>query len=112
MSKRESDYVKKRKSYYGFAKNYPGKIGATKYIIGDSIDVRRKEIIRRIIMIILAVLLFIITFVVTTVGIRISERPIQTNKKAVCSIEHIAFNMFKNYQYIKNIGDVKKAQTV
>lgn len=73
MRKKESEYVKKRKSYYGFAKNYPGKIGSTKYIIGDSVAVHRKEVIRKILLIILAVLLFCAVFVATTVCLDISE---------------------------------------
>lgn len=79
MSRREDEYVKKRKSYYGFSKNYPGKLGANKYVIGDSLAVRRKETIRRIIIAVLVVLLFAATFVATTVCLKISERPIQKN---------------------------------
>ena len=48
MSKKESNYIKKRKSYYGFAKDYPGNLGSNKYVIGDSLTVRRKETIRKI----------------------------------------------------------------
>ncbi len=79
MNKRESEYVKKRKSYYGFARNYPGKLGANRYVIGDSLAVRRKETIRRIIIAVLVVLLFATTFVLTTVCLKISEKPIQKN---------------------------------
>lgn len=85
MNKRESEYVKKRKSYYGFAKNYPGKLGANRYVIGDSLAVRRRETINRIIMAILVVLLFVVTFVVTTVCFEISEKPIEENSKPVTS---------------------------
>lgn len=79
MNKRESEYVKKRKSYYGFAKNYPGKLGSNRYVIGDSLAVRRRETINRIITVLLIILLFATTFVVTTVCLKISERPIQKN---------------------------------
>ena len=79
MNKRESEYVKKRKSYYGFAKNYPGKLGANRYVIGDSLAVRRRETINKIITVLLIILLFATTFVVTTVCLEISERPIQKN---------------------------------
>lgn len=85
MNKRESEYVKKRKSYYGFAKNYPGKLGANRYVIGDSLAVRRRETINRIIMAILVVLLFVVTFVVTSVCLEISERPIDENSEPVIS---------------------------
>ena len=79
MKKTESEYVKKRKSYYGFAKNYPGKLGSSKYVIGDSIEIRRKENIRRILIVIFVIFLFAATFVFTTVGLRISERPVTQN---------------------------------
>lgn len=80
MYKKEKEYVKKRKSYYGFAKNYPGKLGTNKYIIGDSLAVRRKEIIRRIIVALVIILLFAASFVITTVCIKISEKPIDINE--------------------------------
>jgi hypothetical protein len=85
MNKRESEYVKKRKSYYGFAKNYPGKLGANKYVIGDSLDVRRRETINKIIMAILVVLLFVVTFVVTTVCLEISEKPVNESTQVKIS---------------------------
>ncbi|MGN0525828.1 MAG: hypothetical protein ACI4IF_00135 [Acutalibacteraceae bacterium] len=64
--------VKKRKSYYGFAKNYPGKLGSNKYVIGDSRAVKRREAVRTVIIIVLCCLLFALTFVVTTVGLNLS----------------------------------------
>ena len=79
MKKTESEYVKKRKSYYGFAKDYPGKLGSSKYVIGDSIEIRRKENIRRILIVVFVIFLFAATFVFTTVGLRISERPVTQN---------------------------------
>ena len=85
MNKRESEYVKKRKSYYGFAKNYPGKLGANRYVIGDSLEVRRRETINKIITVLLIILLFATTFVVTTVCLEISERPIDENSEPVIS---------------------------
>lgn len=93
MSKKESNYVKKRKSYYGFAKDYPGNLGSNKYVIGDSLTVRRNETIRRIITAVLIVLLFIATFVTTTVCLEISEKP---KEKASYSEEYDAF-LLLNY---------------
>ena len=58
MAKREED-VKRRKSYYGFAKNYPGKLGSTKYVIGDSKAVKRRDSVRRILIAVMIILLFI-----------------------------------------------------
>lgn len=88
MSKKESNYVKKRKSYYGFAKDYPGKLGSNKYVIGDSLTVRRKETIQKILTIVIVVLLFIVSFITTTVCLEISEKP---KEKASYSQEYDAF---------------------
>ena len=82
MSKKESNYVKKRKSYYGFAKDYPGNLGSNKYVIGDSLTVRRKESIRKIISAVIIVLLFVVTFITTTVCLEISEKPIEKEKSS------------------------------
>lgn len=79
MSKKESNYIKKRKAYYGFAKDYPGNLGSNKYVIGDSLTVRRNETIRKIIAAVLIVLLFIVTFVTTTICLEISEKPKETS---------------------------------
>ncbi len=96
MGKKESNYVKKRKSYYGFAKDYPGNLGSNKYVIGDSLTVRRNETIRKIITAVLIVLLFIVTFVTTTVCLEISEKPIKNNKKTSYSVEYDVF-LLLNY---------------
>lgn len=73
--------VKKRKSYYGFAKNYPGKLGSSKYVIGDSKAVRKRESVRRIIITVLIIILFITSYIVTNVCLEISERPIENKKE-------------------------------
>ncbi len=71
---KNNEYVKKRKSYYGFAKNYPGKLGSSKYVIGESKIVRRNEIIRKIVIAIIIVFLFIASYVITSVGFNISNK--------------------------------------
>ena len=71
---KNNEYVKKRKSYYGFAKNYPGKLGSSKYVIGESKIVRRNEIIRKIVIAVIIILLFIASYVITTVGFNISNK--------------------------------------
>lgn len=73
MSKKEKEYVKKRRSYYGFAKYYPGKIGSKTYVIGDSLEQRKREARRRIIIAVLLILLFILAFMVTSVCLEISK---------------------------------------
>lgn len=83
MNKRENEDVKIRKSYYGFAKNYPGKLGANRYVIGDSLAVRRRENVRKIIIGVLILILFAVTFVTTTVCLKISEKPINEEQNSV-----------------------------
>lgn len=83
MSRKESEYVKKRKSYYGFAKNYPGKLGSSKYVIGDSRLVRRREFIRKILIAVLILIFFITSYIVTSVCLEISEKPIESKKSPV-----------------------------
>ncbi len=83
MSRKESEYVKKRKSYYGFAKNYPGKLGSSKYVIGDSRIVRRREFIRKILIAILILIFFITSYIVTSICLEISEKPIESKKSPV-----------------------------
>ena len=80
---KNNEYVKKRKSYYGFAKNYPGKLGSSKYVIGESKIVRRNETIRKIAIGIIVILLFIASYVITTVGFNISDKEIQNKTTAV-----------------------------
>lgn len=77
FQKKETEYVKKRKSYYGFAKNYPGKLGSSKYVIGESKIVKRREFIRSIIIVLLAILLFTVSYVATSVCLNISDKPIE-----------------------------------
>lgn len=83
---KNNEYVKKRKSYYGFAKNYPGKLGSSKYVIGESKIVRRNEIIRKIVVAIIVILLFIVSYVITSVGFNVSERK-PNNKTTSVSVD-------------------------
>jgi hypothetical protein len=72
----KSEDIIKRKSYYGFAKYYPGKMGTKKYVIGESKVAEKKEKIRNILAISGYIILFILAFFITSVCIEISERPI------------------------------------
>ena len=72
----KSEDIIKRKSYYGFAKYYPGKMGTKKYVIGESKVAEEKEKIRNILAISGYIILFILAFFITSVCIEISERPI------------------------------------
>lgn len=71
MSKAK-EKVKKRRSYFGFARYYPGRTGTRKYSIGDNEYERKREISRKLIIILLLILLFVCAFVVTTVCLNIS----------------------------------------
>ena len=84
---KNNEYVKKRKSYYGFAKNYPGKLGSSKYVIGESKIVRRNETIRKIVIAIIIILLFISSYVVTTVGFNISNKEPDESKTTSVSVD-------------------------
>lgn len=83
---KNNEYVKKRRSYYGFAKNYPGKLGSNKYVIGESKIVRRNETIRKIVIAVIVIFLFIASYVITSVGFNISERKPE-NKTTSVSID-------------------------
>jgi hypothetical protein len=72
----KSEDIIKRKSYYGFAKYYPGKMGTKKYVIGESKVAEKKEKIRNILAISGYIILFILAFFITSVCIEISESPI------------------------------------
>ena len=89
MGKKNNEYVKKRKSYYGFAKNYPGKLGSSKYVIGESRIVRRNETIRKIVIAIIVIILFIASFVATSVGFEVSERKPNKNKTTTVSVDTV-----------------------
>lgn len=84
---KNNEYVKKRKSYYGFAKNYPGKLGSSKYVIGESRIVKRNETIRRIVIAIIVILLFIVSFVTTTIGLNISNKEPNKNRTTSVSVD-------------------------
>ena len=84
---KNNEYVKKRKSYYGFAKNYPGKLGSSKYVIGESKIVRRNEFIRKIVIAVIIVILFIASYVITTVGLNISNKAPDKNKTTSVSVD-------------------------
>ena len=84
---KNNEYVKKRKSYYGFAKNYPGKLGSSKYVIGESKIVRRNETIRKIVIAIVVIFLFIASYVITTVGFNISSKEPNKNKTTSVSVD-------------------------
>lgn len=84
---KNNEYVKKRKSYYGFAKNYPGKLGSSKYVIGESKIVRRNETIRKIAIAVIIIFLFIASYVITSVGFNISDKQPDKHKTTSVSVD-------------------------
>ena len=97
---KNNEYVKKRKSYYGFAKNYPGKLGSSKYVIGESKIVRRNETIRKIVIAIVVIFLFIASYVITTVGFNISNKEPNKNKTTSVSTDtDVVFRYKKAFQF-------------
>ncbi len=91
MSKKDTEYVKKRKSYYGFSRYYPGRIGAKSYIIGDSVTEKKREISRRILIALLIILLFITSFVVTSVCLDIAAFSLLSIKKSLAPANDFLF---------------------
>ncbi len=71
--KSSNENVKKRKAYYGFSKNYPGRVGSSKYVIGDSRAVQKREVIRSVVIALITFLIFSVSFIVTDVCFNISE---------------------------------------
>lgn len=75
MKNADKDVIKRR-AYYGFTKNYPGRTGSTKYVIGESRAVQKRETLRRILIAFILLCLFAASFVITSVCLNISERPV------------------------------------
>lgn len=65
--------VIKRKSYYGFARRYPGAAGDDTYLIGDSRKVKRKKTVKKILVAALMVVLFAAAYIVTAAALLISN---------------------------------------
>ena len=74
FGKRGDEKVVKRKSYYSFAKRYPGSESESGYLIGDSLKIKRRENKRRIVFILVLVLLFVCSFVAVSTAMFVSEK--------------------------------------
>ena len=65
--------VVKRKSYYGFSRDYPAAQGGRNtYLIGDSNTMRRRGALACAAYILMLVLLFVLAFVITSAALDIS----------------------------------------
>jgi hypothetical protein len=64
--------VIKRKSYYGFARKYPGSAPGS-YLIGDSLKVKRNQTLKKVLGAIILFLIFALSYILTTAALIISE---------------------------------------
>lgn len=69
----------RKKSYYPFSKNYPGRRTGTKYAIGESRARRKKERNNTILYAVSLVLAFFVVFSVASVVFMLSKRPLRDN---------------------------------
>jgi len=69
------DIKPRKKSYYPFSKNYPGRRSGTSYAIGESRTRKKKEKRKKIVFSVFLVLFFVLIFVVATVSINLSKKP-------------------------------------
>lgn len=73
----------RKKSYYPFSKNYPGKRTGTAYAIGESRARRKKERSNAIVYSVFLVFLFLAVFICVTVIFLLSGRPLNHNTDTV-----------------------------
>ena len=100
--KNDPDLIK-RKSYYSFSKDYPGKIGSKGYAIGDSKDVKKRELKRHLLELLILIAIFTAAFLVTSFCFDISEKqPLPEKEKPAVQTE--AFSE-------KAVGDQKENGT-
>lgn len=69
----------RKKSYYPFSKNYPGRRTGTKYAIGESRARRKKERNNTILYAVSLALAFFVVFSVASVVFMLSKRPLRDN---------------------------------
>lgn len=101
----------RKKSYYPFSKNYPGRHTGTAYTIGESRTRRKKERSNTVMYSVFLVLLFLSVFVGVTVVLLLSGRPLNRNTDTAANAEGqwhavymtadelsggIAFDLFQN----------------
>lgn len=76
MFRNDKDIKPRKKSYYPFAKNYPGRRTGTTYVIGESRTRRKKERANTIVYAIGLLVVFVLAFVVGAVALKLSGRPL------------------------------------
>lgn len=79
------DVKPRKKSYYPFAKNYPGRRSGTSYAIGESRARRKKEKTTRAIFAIVLCVLFVLTFLLSSIAIQLSNRPYEKHSSGIAA---------------------------
>ena len=69
------DIKPRKKSYYPFSKNYPGRRSGTSYAIGESRTRKKKEKRKKIVFSVFLVFFFVLVFVIAAVSINLSKKP-------------------------------------
>lgn len=78
MFRNDKDVKPRKKSYYPFAKNYPGRRTGTTYAIGESRTRRKKERANTVVYAIGLLVIFVLAFIVGAVALRLSKRPLDS----------------------------------
>jgi len=69
------DIKPRKKSYYPFSKNYPGRRSGTSYAIGESRTRKKKEKRKKIFFSVFLVFFFVLVFIIAAVSINLSKKP-------------------------------------
>lgn len=86
MYRNDKEVKPRKKSYYAFSKNYPGRRTGTKYAIGESRTRRKKERNNNIMYAVCLTLAFFVVFAAASVVFTLSKRPLP-NPSATASTE-------------------------
>lgn len=79
------DVKPRKKSYYPFAKNYPGRRSGTSYAIGESRARRKKEKTNKAVFAIILCVLFVLTFLLSSIAIQLSKRPYEEHASGIAA---------------------------
>lgn len=78
MYRNDKELKPRKKSYYGFSKNYPSRRTGTKYAIGESRARRKKERNNTILYALCVTLAFFVMFAASSVVFTLSKRPLRS----------------------------------
>ena len=87
MYRNDKEVKPRKKSYYAFSKNYPGRRTGTKYAIGESRTRRKKERKNNMIYAVCLTLAFFVVFAAASVVFTLSKRPLP-NTASTASAEN------------------------